>query len=82
MHGVDKAPHVIQNSYSYAQKLRAGATFGFRTAGGRERAWNRENASGNPSISQLVSCYMLGLQKCKVTELKMCIHHLSDKVSR
>ncbi|PBK86689.1 hypothetical protein ARMGADRAFT_940134 [Armillaria gallica] len=68
MHGVDKAPHVVQNSYSYAQKLWAGATFGFRTAGGRERAWNRENASGNPSISQLVSCYMLGLQKHKVAK--------------
>ncbi|KAK0217978.1 hypothetical protein IW262DRAFT_1560948 [Armillaria fumosa] len=63
MHGVDKAPNVIQNSYSYAQKLRA--------AGGREHAWNRENTSGNPSISQMVSCYMLGLQKHKVTRMRV-----------
>ncbi|KAK0187067.1 hypothetical protein F5146DRAFT_1104991 [Armillaria mellea] len=55
MHGVDKVPNVVQNSYSHAQKLWAGTTYGFRTAGGRERAWNRENASRNPSISQLVA---------------------------
>ncbi|KAK0435126.1 uncharacterized protein EV420DRAFT_1217721, partial [Desarmillaria tabescens] len=69
MHGVDKGPKDVQRTYSHVQKLWAGTTYGFRTAGDRDNvAWNRENTSGNPSISQLVSCYMVGLQKRKVAK--------------
>ncbi|KAK0457945.1 uncharacterized protein EV420DRAFT_1620828 [Desarmillaria tabescens] len=64
MHGIDKDPKDIQMSYSYAQKLRAGTTYGFRKTRGR-LPWNQDTASGNPSISELVSSYMLSLHKRK-----------------
>ncbi|KAK0466670.1 DNA breaking-rejoining enzyme [Armillaria novae-zelandiae] len=69
MHGTSKGPKDVQRSYSYAQKLRAGTTYGFRRAGGRGKVpWDRATASGNPSISDLVSSYMLGLHKRKVSK--------------
>lgn len=61
MHGVSKAHDEPQKSYSYAQKLRASTTYGFRKGGRGKVPWDRATASGNPSISDVVSSYMLGL---------------------
>lgn len=66
MHGVSKAHDEPQKSYSYAQKLRASTTYGFRKGGRGKVPWDRATASGNPSISDVVSSYMLGLRKRKV----------------
>ncbi|PBK86784.1 hypothetical protein ARMGADRAFT_1047809 [Armillaria gallica] len=56
MHGTSKGLKDIQRTFSHAMKLRAGTTFGFSTA------------LGNPSISDLVSSYMLGLHKHKTAK--------------
>ncbi|KAK0437443.1 uncharacterized protein EV420DRAFT_1623400 [Desarmillaria tabescens] len=69
MHGTSKGPDDAQRSYSHAQKLRAGTTYGFHKTGRRGKVpWNRATALGNPSISDLVSSYMLGLHKHKVAK--------------
>ncbi|KAK0457552.1 uncharacterized protein EV420DRAFT_1309793 [Desarmillaria tabescens] len=69
MHGTSKGPDDTQRSYSHAQKLRAGTTYGFHKTGRRGKVpWNRATALGNPSISDLVSSYMLGLHKRKVAK--------------
>ncbi|KAK0213646.1 hypothetical protein IW262DRAFT_1279888 [Armillaria fumosa] len=68
MHDMPKAPGEVRSSWSHAQKLRAGITWGFKTAGmrGTER-WNNE-ATGNPSVSDLVSAYMVGLRRRKAAQ--------------
>lgn len=67
MHGISRGPNNAERGYSNAQKLRAGTTYGFRKTGRRGKVpWNRATAQGNPSISDLVSSYMLGLHKRKV----------------
>ncbi|PBK83411.1 DNA breaking-rejoining enzyme [Armillaria gallica] len=69
MHGISRGPNNAQKSYSNATKLRAGTTYGFRKSGRRGKVpWSRATALGNPSISDLVSSYMLGLHKRKVTK--------------
>ncbi|KAK0471479.1 hypothetical protein IW261DRAFT_1670580 [Armillaria novae-zelandiae] len=68
MHGVSKAPHEPQKSYSHAQKLRASTTYGFRKGGRGKVPWDRAKVSRNPSISDVVSSYMLGLRKRKVAK--------------
>ncbi|PBK68264.1 DNA breaking-rejoining enzyme [Armillaria solidipes] len=68
MHGMSKAPSKPQKSYSYAQKLQASTTYGFRKGGRGKVPWDRTTASGNPSISDVVSSYMLGLRKRKVAK--------------
>ncbi|PBK89131.1 hypothetical protein ARMGADRAFT_1033682 [Armillaria gallica] len=68
MHSVSKAPDEPQKSYSYAQKLWASTTYGFHKGGRGKVPWDQATASGNPSISDVVSSYMLGLQKCKVAK--------------
>ncbi|PBK88149.1 hypothetical protein ARMGADRAFT_937764, partial [Armillaria gallica] len=56
-------------SYLNAMKLRAGTTYGFHKSGRQGKVpWSRATALGNPSISDLVSSYMLGLHKCKVAK--------------
>ncbi|KAK0463134.1 uncharacterized protein EV420DRAFT_1618934 [Desarmillaria tabescens] len=62
MHGTSKGLKDAQRSYSHAQKLRAGITYGFCKTG------HQATALGNPSISDLVSSYMLGLHKCKTAK--------------
>ncbi|KAL1699071.1 hypothetical protein EV121DRAFT_185656, partial [Schizophyllum commune] len=60
-----------RNGYSHAQKIRAAITnlFGVKYGLGNME-WHKDPSSGrfigNPSISPLVSRYMLGLQKRKV----------------
>ncbi len=67
MHGTSKGLKDVQRTFSHAMKLRAGTTFGFCKAGRRGKVpWDRATALGNPSISDLVSSYMLGLHKRKV----------------
>ncbi|KAK0492551.1 hypothetical protein EDD18DRAFT_1049972, partial [Armillaria luteobubalina] len=68
MRNTTKGPSDIQRSYSHAQKLRAGLTYGFRKSGRGKDRWNEHMVSGNPSISDLVSSYMLGLHKRKVAK--------------
>ncbi|KAK0224195.1 DNA breaking-rejoining enzyme [Armillaria fumosa] len=68
MHNTNKGPSDIQRSYSHAQKLHAGLTYGFCKSGRGKDRWNEHMASGNPSISDLISSYMLGLHKRKVTK--------------
>ncbi|KAK0223279.1 DNA breaking-rejoining enzyme, partial [Armillaria fumosa] len=68
MHGVSKAPHEPQKSYSYAQKLQASTTYGFCKGGRGKVPWDRAKVSRNPSISDVVSSYMLGLRKRKVAK--------------
>ncbi len=67
MHGLNKPLNDPQRTYSHAQKLRASLTYGFWKKGGRGiQPWDRETLSGNPSVSETVSSYMLGLHKRKV----------------
>ncbi|KAK0188366.1 DNA breaking-rejoining enzyme [Armillaria mellea] len=68
MHGVSKAPSEPQKLYSYAQKLHASTTYGFCKGGRGKVPWDWATASGNPSISDVVSSYMLGLWKRKVAK--------------
>ncbi|KAK0472839.1 hypothetical protein IW261DRAFT_1343160, partial [Armillaria novae-zelandiae] len=68
MHGVSKAPHEPQNLYSHAQKLWASTTYSFRKSGRGKVPWDQAKVSRNPSISDVVSSYMLGLRKCKVAK--------------
>ncbi|KAK0462316.1 DNA breaking-rejoining enzyme [Desarmillaria tabescens] len=68
MHGMNKGANKPQKTYSYAQKLWAGTTYGFRRGGRGKVPWDRTTASGNPSISDVVSSYMLGLRKRKVAK--------------
>ncbi|PBK82913.1 hypothetical protein ARMGADRAFT_1048527 [Armillaria gallica] len=69
MHSISRGPNNAQKSYSNAMKLRAGITYGFCKSGHRGKVpWSKATALGNLSISDLVSSYMLGLHKCKVTQ--------------
>ncbi|KAK0218991.1 hypothetical protein IW262DRAFT_1298095 [Armillaria fumosa] len=68
MCNTNKGPRDVQRSYSHAQKLCAGLTYGFRKSGRGKDHWNEHMASGNPSISDLVSSYMLSLHKRKVAK--------------
>ncbi|KAK0477275.1 hypothetical protein IW261DRAFT_1338779 [Armillaria novae-zelandiae] len=62
MHSIPKAPEEVRSSWSHMQKLRAGITWGFKTAGKcRIESWT-DQATGNPSVSNLVSAYMVGLR--------------------
>ncbi|KAK0430783.1 DNA breaking-rejoining enzyme [Armillaria borealis] len=60
MYGVNRKLDNAQRSFSHAEKLCAAITYSFQGAGGHGRtAWDRVTAAGNPSISKLVSSYML-----------------------
>ncbi|SJL16477.1 uncharacterized protein ARMOST_20003 [Armillaria ostoyae] len=67
MHGVSKPLDDPQQTYSHAQKLRASLMYGFWKKGGRGiQPWDRDTLSGNPSVSETMSSYMLGLHKRKI----------------
>lgn len=66
-----KDPATIRQSYTYAQKMRAAATYGFgRVHGLGNIQWTRSEISGkwkgNPSVSEVVSTYMISLRRRKV----------------
>ncbi|KAK0499900.1 hypothetical protein EDD18DRAFT_1069416, partial [Armillaria luteobubalina] len=63
MHDIPKAPGEVRSSWSHAQKLRAGITWGFRTTGRRGTECWSDQATGNPSVSDLVSSYMVSLRR-------------------
>lgn len=69
--GTDKSPEEIRKGYTHAQKMRAAATFGFGRLLGKGRTpWAVSEVTGemvgNPSVSEMVSCYMVSLRRCKV----------------
>ncbi|KAK0191776.1 hypothetical protein F5146DRAFT_906910, partial [Armillaria mellea] len=70
MHDVPKAPGEVRSSWSHAQKLRAGITWGFKTVGKHGTECWSDQATGNPSVSDLVSTYMVSLcrQKAALSE--------------
>ncbi|KAF9031578.1 hypothetical protein BJ165DRAFT_1358231, partial [Panaeolus papilionaceus] len=71
-------PNVVRSSYSHAQKMRACMTYTFgRIYRLGKQAWQERHlrlsdgdttvlSSGNPLVSELVSCYMLSLHRRKV----------------
>ncbi|PPQ73184.1 hypothetical protein CVT24_010015, partial [Panaeolus cyanescens] len=67
-------PDVIRSSFSHAQKMRACMTYTFgRLYGLGKQAWTEHrgpggkiDSSGNPSVSELVSRYMLSLHRRKI----------------
>ncbi len=66
-----KDPTTLRQSYTYAQKMRATATYGFgRLRGLGNLEWNKSEITGmwrgNPSVSQAVSTYMVSLRRRKV----------------
>ncbi|KAK0492215.1 hypothetical protein EDD18DRAFT_1079783, partial [Armillaria luteobubalina] len=65
MHDIPKVPGEVRSSWSHAQKIRAGITWGFRTTGRRGTERWSDQATGNPSVSDLVSSYMVSLQRRK-----------------
>ncbi|KAK0487059.1 hypothetical protein IW261DRAFT_1327663 [Armillaria novae-zelandiae] len=68
MHGIPKAPEEVRSSWSHMQKLCAGITWGFKTVGKhRIESWT-DQATGNPSVSNLVSAYMVGLRRHKADQ--------------
>ncbi|KAE9382880.1 hypothetical protein BT96DRAFT_775201, partial [Gymnopus androsaceus JB14] len=69
--GGDKDPNEMRNGYGHAQKMRAAATFGFGRMYGKGRApWHESEVTGemvgNPSVSEMVSGYMVSLRRRKV----------------
>ncbi|KAJ3759914.1 hypothetical protein EV360DRAFT_81672 [Lentinula raphanica] len=69
--GTTKDPSEIRNGYTHAQKIRAAFTYGFnRIAGLGMATWERSEITGlmkgNPSVSSLVSSYMVSLRRRKV----------------
>ncbi|KAJ3892984.1 hypothetical protein GG344DRAFT_44188, partial [Lentinula edodes] len=69
--GSIKDPKEIRNGYTHAQKIRAAFTYGFnRIAGLGLATWERSEVTGqmkgNPSVSSLVSSYMVSLRRRKV----------------
>ncbi|KAJ3840841.1 hypothetical protein F5878DRAFT_532814, partial [Lentinula raphanica] len=69
--GTAKDPSEIRNGYTHAQKIRAAFTYGFnRIAGLGMATWERSEITGlmkgNPSVSSLVSSYMVSLRRRKV----------------
>ncbi|KAJ3926790.1 MAG: DNA breaking-rejoining enzyme [Lentinula lateritia] len=61
-----------RSTYTHAQKMRAAATFGFgKIHGLGMQAWHQSEVSGkmlgNPSVSEMVSTYMLSLRRRKVS---------------
>jgi hypothetical protein len=69
--GTAKDPSEVRNGYNHAQKMRAAATFGFgRTLGKGQTPWGVSATGemvGNPSVSEMVSCYMVSLRQRKVS---------------
>jgi hypothetical protein len=62
-----------RNTYSYAQKMRAAMTYAFgRLHGLGTMSWHESGSSGrmvgNPSVSNVVSSYMVGLRRRKVSQ--------------
>lgn len=91
MDGTDKSPNEIRSGYAHAQKMRAAATFGFGRMLGKGRTpWAasevRGELVGNPSVSEMVSCYMVSLRRRKVWyDLKLillCSEYLLTGSSR
>ncbi|KAJ3803644.1 hypothetical protein F5876DRAFT_54272, partial [Lentinula aff. lateritia] len=69
--GSIKDPKEIRNGYTHAQKIRAAFTYGFnRIAGLGLATWEHSEVTGqmkgNPSVSSLVSSYMVSLRRRKV----------------
>ncbi|KAJ3925352.1 MAG: hypothetical protein NXY57DRAFT_907198, partial [Lentinula lateritia] len=69
--GSIKNPNEVRNGYTHAQKIRAAFTYGFnRIAGLGLATWERSEVTGqmkgNPSVSSLVSSYMVSLRRRKV----------------
>ncbi|KAG6884566.1 hypothetical protein C0992_006083 [Termitomyces sp. T32_za158] len=69
--GSKKPQDEVRGSYSHAQKMRAAMTYGFgRLEGLGSLPWHRSEVSGkmlgNPSVSNLVSSYMVSLRRRKV----------------
>ncbi|KAG6826038.1 hypothetical protein H0H92_001351 [Tricholoma furcatifolium] len=69
--GSKKPSDIVRGSYSHAQKMRAAVTYGFgRLCGLGSLPWHSSEVSermlGNPSVSSLVSSYMLSLHRRKV----------------
>ncbi|KAE9389537.1 hypothetical protein BT96DRAFT_782488, partial [Gymnopus androsaceus JB14] len=69
--GSDKDPNEMRSGYGHAQKMRAAATFGFDCLYGKGRTpWAVSEVTGemvgNPSVSEMVSCYMVSLRCRKV----------------
>ncbi|KAH7870990.1 uncharacterized protein C8R40DRAFT_1027801, partial [Lentinula edodes] len=68
--GSSIVPSVEKSTYTHAQKMRAAATFGFgRIHGLGMQAWHSSEITGkmlgNPSVSEIVSTYMLSLRRRK-----------------
>ncbi|KAF9072883.1 DNA breaking-rejoining enzyme [Rhodocollybia butyracea] len=69
--GTEKDPNEVRNGYNHAQKMRAAATFGFGRILSKGRTpWTVSEITGemvrNPSVSEMVSCYMVSLRRRKV----------------
>ncbi|KAJ3728953.1 hypothetical protein C8R42DRAFT_716828 [Lentinula raphanica] len=69
--GSTRDPSEIRNSYTHAQKIRAAFTYGFNCIAGLGMAtWECSEITGlmrgNPSVSSLVSSYMVSLRRRKV----------------
>ncbi|KAK0463169.1 uncharacterized protein EV420DRAFT_1639278 [Desarmillaria tabescens] len=68
-YSVLKSHEDARRSFSLAEKLHSGITYGFQRAGGWGKTlWDKATAAGNPSISELVSSYMLSLRRRKIAK--------------
>ncbi|KAI9446961.1 hypothetical protein BJY52DRAFT_1126212, partial [Lactarius psammicola] len=71
LNGTRKSSKEVRATYGTAQKMRASMTYAFGRVHGLGSAhWHRDTASGsmagNPSVSEMVSRYMLSLHRRKV----------------
>lgn len=68
--GTPKDPGEYRRTYTYAMKMRSAMTYGFGRSYERGRThWTQTEGiswTGNPSISTIVSRYMVALRKRKV----------------
>lgn len=72
--GSDKDPSEMRSGYKHAQKMRAAATFGFGRVYGKGRTpWHKSEVTGemdgNPSVSEIVSGYMVSLRRRTVWQM-------------
>lgn len=69
--GKPKSPGVVRDTYSHAQKMRASMTYAFgRLCGIGPIPWHKSEITGemvgNPSVSNIVSSFMVSLRRRKV----------------
>ncbi|THU80404.1 hypothetical protein K435DRAFT_809901 [Dendrothele bispora CBS 962.96] len=83
LNGSKKSNDQTRNGFGHAQKIRAAMTYGFNRHGHGLGRWEQSEVTqqmkGNPSISHLVSSYMISLRRRKATIKKLYDNSHTDE---